>query len=292
MKRLINEIDNKLKLDREEQLPYNDWVEEVEIKLLQKLVDFLYDKNEFYAKKLKSFGFKKGDINNLEDFHLLPFTYKEELVKSQKEYPPLGNYVNYGTQNIIRRIHKTSGTSGNPIYIAMSENDIRETLKAGRRAFVCAGVLPGEIVVHCLNYCMWAGGLTDHLSLEAAGAAVIPFGVGNTKSLIKTILDLKPIAISCTPSYLPLLESILDSEFKLKPWQLGLRKGYFGGEGGLQNEKFRKNIEDIWGISAIDANYGMSEALSIFGSECSNKAGLHFHGQGIIHVELIDPVLA
>ncbi len=36
-------------------------------------------------------------------------------------------------------------------------------------------------VVHCLNYQLWTGGVTDHLILEAAGATVVPFGVGNTR---------------------------------------------------------------------------------------------------------------
>jgi phenylacetate-CoA ligase len=54
-------------------------------------------------------------------------------------------------------------------------------------------------VVHCLNYCMWAGGLTDHMSLEATRAAVIPFGVGSTKWLTEVIREFRPTAISCVP---------------------------------------------------------------------------------------------
>ncbi len=39
------------------------------------------------------------------------------------------------------------------------------------------------------------------MTLEETGACVIPFGVGNTKLLLDTIVDLGVTAISCTPSY-------------------------------------------------------------------------------------------
>ena len=88
---------------------------------------------------------------------------------------------------------------------------------------------------------MWIGGYTDHQSLEKTGAAVIPYGVGNSKNLIEAILDLKPTAIHCTLSYLKTLESILEQEFHLRPSDLGLKKGLFGGEGGIQEKNKRKN---------------------------------------------------
>ena len=55
---------------------------------------------------------------------------------------------------------------------------------------VAAGLRRTDRVVHCLNYQLWTGGVTDHLILEAAGATVVPFGVGNTRGLIDAIRDL------------------------------------------------------------------------------------------------------
>ena len=71
---------------------------------------------------------------------------------------------------------------------------------------------------------------------------------------------------------------------------LGLRKGFFGGEPGLQNPSVRANIEQTWQMRAMDANYGLADVLSIFGAECEVRDGLHFHGQGVLLLELIDPV--
>jgi phenylacetate-CoA ligase len=137
---------------------------------------------------------------------------------------------------------------------------------------------------------MWIGGYTDHQSLEATGAAVIPFGVGNTENLIETILLIKQSAIHCTPSYLAKISFALKQEFNMDPHDLGLRLGLFGGESGLQNPQFRENIEKTWGIKAMNANYGLADVLSMFGAECVFQKGLHFMGDGVLYPELIDPV--
>jgi phenylacetate-CoA ligase len=172
----------------------------------------------------------------------------------------------------------------------MTAQDLEGVVASGRRCFWASGLRPDDTVVHCLNYCLWAGGYTDHQSLEATGAGVIPYGVGNSRGLIEAILHLKPTAIHCTPSYLSKLDVLLEREFDLEPSDLKLKKGLFGGEGGLQNARYRKNIEERWGISAMNANYGLSEVHSMFGAECEQRKGLHFMAQEYLVPELIDPV--
>ena len=98
---------------------------------------------------------------------------------------------------------------------------------------------PGHRVVHCLNYRLWMGGYTDHTTLEATGATVIPFGVGETQLLVRTILELGITAISCTPSYPAVLERVIAEHFPgLRPRDLGIRLGLFGGEAGVDDPGF------------------------------------------------------
>jgi phenylacetate-CoA ligase len=134
---------------------------------------------------------------------------------------------------------------------------------------------------------MWTGGVTDHMTLEETGACVVPFGVANTKLLLETIEDLAITAISCTPSYPALLETLLRATGK-DPRDLNLRLGLFGGEAGLDNIEFRAAMENIWGFAARNANYGMSEILSNFASQCEHNTDLHFHGSDAIYVEILD----
>lgn len=270
-----------------ERISHTQLISKIDVKLLENQLKYVMKNSPYYREKNKLQGINKNNAENLDFFHHLPFTEKNELILEQEKFPPFGR-LSVKIQK-IQRIHKTSGTSGRPFYVALTGKDIEANRESGQRAYMCAGLNSGDTIIHCLNYCMWAGGITDHLSLEATGASVIPFGVGNTKQLIDAIRELNPNSISCTPSYMSRLEVVLKEEYNLDPLDLCLKKGFFGGEGGLQNPFVRKKIEDTWNIEAIDANYGMADVLSIFGSECPYRTGLHFHGQGIIHVEIIDP---
>jgi len=259
----------------------------VELPGLQRQLDYVAQNSPFYRRKYKDVI---GNLNSLHEiFFDLPFTLKDELINDQFGSPPFGNNLCVSPQKVVR-VHRTSGTTNRPVIIAMTKADIAATVVSGARCFWSSGLRPEHLVAHCLNYCLWMGGYTDHQSLEATGATVIPYGVGNSRALLDVIRDYKVSAIHCTPSYLAILEDLLRNEFDIKPTMLGLKLGLFGGESGVQDPNFRQHIESVWGIKAMNANYGMADVLSMFGAECYLQNGLHFMGQGNILVEIIDPV--
>jgi phenylacetate-CoA ligase len=73
-----------------------------------------------------------------------------------------------------------------------------------------------------------------------------------------------------------------------EPRTLGLRLGLFGGEGGLDNRAFRERLEETWGFKARNANFGLSEVMSVLASQCEHTSDLHFHGADGVFVELLD----
>lgn len=174
--------------------------------------------------------------------------------------------------------------------LAMSARDCEITEIVGARAQSLAGLKSGMTVVHCLNYQMWMGGLTDHLTLERTGATVVPFGVGSTELLINTIMETGISAISCTPSYPAVLERTIAEKFpSLTAKDLGLKLGLFGGEPGIDDLAFRKRLNDTWGMQPRNANYGVSDVFCNFASECSHDTALHFVAHDVLHAELINP---
>lgn len=257
--------------------------------MLEHQLTFVLENSLFYQKKFREI-ISRTKLSHKEIFSELPFTTKTELLQDQQENAPFGNNLCV-SRNDILRIHKTSGTTQKPLILALTQRDIEHTIRIGAKCFQLSGLKKSDIVIHCLNYNMWAGGYTDHQSLETAGAAVIPFGIGHTKELIETILTIRPTSIHCTPSYLRKIESVLLESFQLTPFDLGLKLGLFGAESGLQNPEFRSSIEKKWGFKAMNANYGMSDVLSMFGAECFCQNGLHFMATDILYTELIDPNL-
>lgn len=225
----------------------------------------------------------------LEGLGELPLVDKEMLRESQRAQPPFGDYL-AAPEERIARVHRTSGTSGTAMNLALSARDAQETAIVGARAQAASGLGPGHRVVHCLNYRLWMGGYTDHATLEATGAAVVPFGVGDSELLIRTIRELRITAISCTPSYPAVLERVIAERFPdLRPRDLGLRLGLFGGEGGLDDPAFRRRLEETWGMAVRNANYGVTDVFCNFAGQCETDNDLHFMALDVLHPELIEP---
>ena len=66
----------------------------------------------------------------LEDLPSLPLCDKEMLRRSQAETPPFGNYLAAPDQAVIG-VHRTSGTTGVPMNLALSAADAEQTAEVG-----------------------------------------------------------------------------------------------------------------------------------------------------------------
>lgn len=224
----------------------------------------------------------------LEDLPELPLADKSMLRAAQAAHPPFGDYLAAPPDTVVR-LHRTSGTTGVAMNLALSPADAVQTALIGGRAQRAAGLGPGHRVVHCLNYQMWMGGFTDHTTLEATGAMVVPFGVGGSELLVRIIQEVGVTAISCTPSYPAVLERVIAEKFPgLKPRDLGLKLGLFGGEAGLDNPDLRARLEDVWGFAVRNANYGVTDVFCNFAGQCVDQNDLHFMAADVLHYELID----
>lgn len=220
-----------------------------------------------------------------EEYHELPILRKKDLLQDQKLVPPFGSNLQVSIA-ALERVHRTSGISDTPLLLALTKKDIENVARTGRKAFELAGLGKDDIIINCMNYCMWMGGFMDHQSLAATGAAVIPYGVGNTENLIRLILSIPGVCIHSTPSYLGKIEQIAKEKFGLLPAELHIKKGLFGGEGGLSEKNFRKKLTEKWGMDVYDANYGMSEVMSIIASEDAAKDGLNFIAGDTVYPEI------
>ena len=223
---------------------------------------------------------------SLDDLAASPLVDKETLRASQREHPPFGAYLAAPVDE-VRRVHRTGGTTGEAMNLALSATDAEDTAEVGARAQRASGLGPGDVVIHCLNYQLWMGGFTDHTTLEATGATVVPFGVGNPQLLVRTIRELGVTAVSCTPSYPAVLKEVL-AEQGIDPRDLGLRLGLFGGEAALDVPGFRSRLEQTWGFAARNSNYGVTDIMCNFAGQCEEQDALHFMALDVLHPELID----
>jgi phenylacetate-CoA ligase len=247
-------------------------------------ISALFERSAFYRERLAAAGFASaGAVGGLERIAELPFTEKDELRASQGKHPPLGAHAAIDIHEAAR-IYSTSGTSGTPLYIPLTRDDIEQWREIGRRTYSCNGLKAGERVVTTYGAGPFVAG-ASLAAFEAIGCVHIPVGVGNTERLIAAIERLAPEALACTPSYALHIAEVAQA----KGVRLScVQRIIVGGEPGGGEEGFRRKLESAWGARVYEI-MGIGDIAASLWGECAEQAGMHFSAEGMIHVELIDP---
>jgi phenylacetate-CoA ligase len=221
---------------------------------------------------------KIRSLSNLREF---PFTTKDDL---RAAYP-------YGMFAVplrdIVRIHASSGTTGKPIVIGYTKNDIDRWTSLMARSLTAAGLTAHDVVQVAFNYSLFTGGLGFHYGAEKIEASVIPTSSGgNLAEQVLLMKDFKTTALVTTPSYGLALANLFHS-MDIPSAELFLKAGIFGAE--PWSETVRTQIEEKLHITAYDC-YGVSEIMGPgVACECEQKNGLHINEDHFI-VEVINPV--
>ncbi len=238
-----------------------------------------YEHVELYRRRMDERNAAPEDIKSLEDVARLPFTVKTDLRDSY----PFGLFAS-PLQEVVR-LHASSGTTGKPIVVAYTQQDLAVWTDAMLRTLAACGLGRGDIIQNAYGYGLFTGGLGAHYGAEALGATVIPISGGNTDRQIMVMKDFKVTAICCTPTYfLHLLDRAAEMGVEIR--ELPLRVGVFGAE--PWSDSMRECIETAGGIKAYDI-YGLSEITGPgVGSECRCQAGLHIF-EDHFYPEIIDP---
>ena len=254
-------------------------LEQLQIERLQSTLNRVYRYVSFYKHSFDEHGVNIEQIKTLSDLQSLPFTTKEDLRKS---YPydmfavPLRDIV---------RIHSTSGTTGKPIIVGYTKNDLRHWTECTARLLAAADITEHDVVQIAFKFSLFTGGFGFHQGAESIGASVIPSSNANAEKQIAIMKDFKTTALICTPSYAVNIAAVIE-DLNLKPEQLFLRVGLFGAE--PWSEELRRQLEDRLQIVALD-NYGLTEIIGPgVSGECEMKNGMHINEDHFI-AEIIDP---
>lgn len=252
----------------------------LQVKRLQETVARVYEHVPFYRETLARAGVSPVSIRDLEDLRRLPFTRKSDF---RDQYP--WGLLAVPMQEVIR-IHASSGTTGRPIFVAYTRNDVAGWAELCARCLASAGARPGDVFHNAYGYGLFTGGLGFHYGAELMGLPVVPVSGGNTERQILLLQDLRPRVIACTPSYALTLAEVIAAK-GISPASLGLRCALLGAE--PWSEGMRQEIEQKFGMDAINI-YGLSEVVGPGVScECVEaKAGLHVYEDHFLP-EVVDP---
>lgn len=236
----------------------------------------LTERSPFYRTKYD--GIDAADVTTWEAFEALPFTDKGDL----RDAYPLG--LQAVPDEEVVRIHSSSGTTGTPIIIPYTQQDVDDWRDMFARCYEMAGVTNLDRVHITPGYGLWTAGIGFQAGAERLGAMVIPMGPGNTDKQIQMMIDLKSTVLCATSSYALLLaEEIARRGVGEK---IQLKTGIIGSE--RWGEKMRRRIADELGVALYDI-YGLTEIYGPgIGINCEHECGMHYWDD-YLYFEIIDP---
>jgi len=252
---------------------------EVQLRRLRAVVEHAYKNVALFRSRMEERGLTPESVQSLADIAKLPFTVKADL----RDTYPSGLFA--VPMSDVVRLHASSGTTGKPIVVSYTREDIQVWSEVMARALACYGLHRGDIIQNAFGYGLFTGGLGVHYGAETLGATVVPISGGNTDRQLMVIRDFGVSALCCTPSYFAhMLERAeeLGVDLPASP----LRVGVFGAE--PWSDAMRRHIEEAAGIRAYDI-YGLSEIVGPgVASECTEQHGLHLF-EDHFYPEIIDP---
>jgi phenylacetate-coenzyme A ligase PaaK-like adenylate-forming protein len=233
-------------------------------------------RNPAYARRLG--GAAPGDIKRVDDWARLPFLTKDDL---RDAYP----YRLACGDGEYRRVHLSSGTTGNPILNPYTAADVAQWGEIMARCYTAAGVTRHDVIQITPSFGLFTGGFGFHYGAERLGALVVPTGAGRTRLQLTLLRDLRVTVLPAIATYpLRLLEVAREEKFDLET--LALRVAILGSE--MWSDELRARIEAGLRVRTFDI-IGMTETGGPgLGIDCAARAGIHVW-EDHYHAEIVDP---
>jgi phenylacetate-CoA ligase len=251
-------------------------------KKLNEHIHYLSTQSPFYRRVFESNGIPAGAIFRLEDLSKLPFTTKEDIQKDNLAF------LCVPAEKIIEYV-ATTGTTGQPVTIALTENDLKRLAYNEYCSFVLAGISNSDtLLLTVTNDRCFMAGQAYTLGARQLGAAIIRTGPGLPELQWDTIQRLQPTVIIAVPSFL--LKLVEFAEKQGIPYKdSSIKKAICIGE-PLRNSSFElnelgKRVQEKWPLE-LYSTYASTEMATAF-TECSHGKGGHLNPELII-VECVD----
>ena len=239
-------------------------------------LNYIYENNKVYREKMQKINITPDDIKTKKDISKLPLTTKEDFFKE--------GWTSLNSK--IKQYHASSGTTGKPLIVGMTENDIKFREESIKKSAHLAGITKNDTVQLCIGLGMFTGGLSFYDGLKDLGCTVIPTGTMSTEMQLYYMKTLRPtVIISSASQIMHLYEASKIYGIDVK--DLPIRIIRVGSE--LMTEKMRKKIKEAYGEKvSVTEDYGMTETFGPgLGIECKYELGMHLNDD--YYFELVDP---
>ena len=242
----------------------------------------LMEHSSFYSRRFREAGVAASAVG-LADITRLPFSTKTDLKQAIDERPPFGGNLCVPPES-VKRVYQTSGTTGSPSVLALTQADIETWTTIGTRTYFASGVHEHSSVLSTFGAGPFVAGHT-YFVLSRIGSRVVPVGPGDADRVLFGMRAGVFDTLLTTPSFAQYLSNRLESAGeKIAP----LQHVVTGGEPGGGIPAVRDHIQAVLG-GTVNEVMGIGDvAPSLFG-ECPHQQGMHFCGGGHVWVEIVEP---
>jgi phenylacetate-CoA ligase len=221
-----------------------------------------------------------NDIVTLNDYSQIPHITKQQIIENQRESPPFGDLLATEVQK-LSRIYVHPG----PEYFGKTKKDLETLVDSNARAFYTCGVRKEDIVDVTINYNWVLAGTGFDEGFRKIGCAVIPGGVGMTKTHIQAMKETKTTVVIAFPTFFEqIAETAAELGVNLRR-DLSLRLGMIVGE--LRSDESKTHLMESFGIDVREAYGGAEVGGCLIAAECEVGEGWHIFGE--YAWEVIDP---
>ena len=249
-------------------------------------------RSEFYKEHLRASAGAIAHRRALDALDAIPFTTKDELRRAQLTAvvgSPFGANQAAVLDDIVQAV-SSSGTTGEPMYYALTRRDLDAWMDGIANVFFTCGIRQQDVVAHMVGLPMVAGGLSYADGFRRIGATLAWLGGFPTERVLTALPRLQASAILATTSFGVYLADHCRELIGCTPAELGIKKFMSGGEPGLGEPEIRAKISRAWDTSHIRECMGIGDVMSALWGECDDASGMHFCAQRHVAVELVDPV--
>ena len=249
---------------------------------LPELFRYLKNNSKFYGDLFLTNNIDISTIKTIEDLAKIPVTSKDDLQTRNDDFLCVD-------KSDIFDFVTTSGTLGDPVIFAMTDEDLKRLGYNEYISFACADGSSDDIYQMMVTMDRrFMAGLAYYSGIRKLGAGIIRVGPGNPGLQFDTIKRIEPTAFITVPSFiLKLIDYAEKNGIDYK--NTSIKKAICIGE-SLRNSDFSlntlgKKIKEKWDIE-LYSTYASTEMGTAF-TECSVGHGGHHHPEMII-VEFLD----
>jgi phenylacetate-CoA ligase len=249
---------------------------------LSGLMAYLYEHSPYYRALFAQQGVDHTQIDSLDALRQIPTTDKETFHQHNMDFlcVPTSQIADYCT---------TSGTTGQPVTIALTAADLDRLAYNEHISFTCAGGTASDLYQLMLTLDrQFMAGIAYYQGIRRLGAGTVRVGPGSPQLQLDHILRFKPTVLVAVPSFLMRLVEYAQAQ-GIDLNQTSVRSAVCIGE-VIRHPDFTPNllaqtIQQQWDIK-LYSTYAATEMQTAF-TECEQGRGGHHHPELVI-AEVLD----